>query len=122
MRAVDDLIVEEYAKGEPTHWRLNCLVYAGAELVSRRARGTFRHAQKQPDLKRKEGDVANLRRAIGWLEAEVKRRKYGKPATSRQWLNMRRLRVERYPMCELVSLLETKKACLRVRVTQLRHL
>jgi len=122
LTAVDSLIVEEYAKGEATLWRLNCLVYAGAELVCRRVRGTFRTTRKRPDLKRKEEDVTNLRRAIGWLVAEIQRRKFDKPATSRQMANIRRLRVEHYTIHELVTMLETKKARLRVRVTQLRKL
>ena len=33
LKAVDDLIAGEY-KGKG-HWRLNCLVYAGAELVKK---------------------------------------------------------------------------------------
>ena len=123
MRDVDWLIVEEYKKGEPSHWRLNCLVYAGAELVSRRVRGNFhKRTRKQPDMKRKESDVRNLRKDIGRLEAEIRRRRAGEPATSRQWANMRRLHLERSPIGELVSVLEDKKARLRVRVTQMHRL
>ena len=54
LMAVDDLIVEEYQKGEQTDWRLNCLVYAGAELVSHRVRRTFpRYPRSKRDRSRK---------------------------------------------------------------------
>ena len=89
LRTLDDLIAEEYSKGEPSHWRLNCLVYAGAELVSRRVRGSFhKNAPKRPKLSRKERDVLNLRRDIGRLEAEIRRQKTGEPHTPRQWANI----------------------------------
>ena len=84
LRAADDLAVEEFQKGEPSLWRLNCLVYASAELVSRRTRRTFAGTtEKQTSLKRKEADVGHLRKVIGWLEAETARRKVGTRRTSR---------------------------------------
>jgi len=38
LRAVDDLVEEEFEKGEKTLWRLNCLVYTGAVVVTNRAK------------------------------------------------------------------------------------
>ena len=122
MRTVDDSIVEEYQKGERSHWRLNRLVYAGAELVASRVKRTFAATKKQPSLKRREAKVTHLRRIVGWLEAEIRRRRIGQKATPRQWRNIRHLKLERCSLRELETSLETKKANLRVRVTQLRRL
>ena len=96
-----------------------------SELVASRVRQTFAATtRKQPSLKLMEVDVAHLRRVTNWLvgEAEVHRWKVGKRATSRQRHNILRLRVERCSLRELELSVETKKACLRDRVTQLRRL
>ena len=120
---MDDLIVEEYQRGERSHWRLNCLVSVGAELVASRIKRTFANTtRKQPSMKRKEAKVTHLCRIIGWLEAEIRRRKAGTKATHRQWRNIRRLKLEHCSLRELEASLETKKANLRVRVTQLHRL
>ena len=122
LRAVDDLIVEKYDEGEQSLWRLNCLVYAGAVVISDRVKQPFtRTTKKQPSLKRKETDVAHLRRQIGWLEAEIHRRKSGKRPTPRQWRNIRLLHAERRGLRELEVSLETFKAKLGVRASQLRR-
>ena len=61
LKAVDDLVVEEYQRGEPSLWRLNCLVYSGAELVSRRTWQTFvATMKKQPSQKQKKAMVTHL--------------------------------------------------------------
>ena len=123
LSAMDDLIVEEYEKGERSLWRLNCLVYAGAELVSSRVKQNLaRMTKKQPSQKRKVADVRQLRRQIGWLEAEIHRRKSGKRPTPRQWRNLRLLHAERTGLRELEVSLESRKAKLRVRAAQLRRL
>ena len=82
---VDYLIVEEFARGEQTPWRLNCLVYTGAVLVSDRTRRIMskRTPPKQEDQSQKKANVEHLRRTIGWLESEIGRRKEGRKATSR---------------------------------------
>ena len=79
LKAVDNLIVEKYKGGEQSLWRVNCLVYAGAQVVSDRVKQNFaRTTRKQPSLKRKKADVTQLRQQIGWLETEIHRRKSGK--------------------------------------------
>jgi len=58
-------------------WRLNCLVYAGAVVVTNRAKCPSKvNPQKQ-------ADVIRLRRIIGWLESEIRRRRNGRKATAR---------------------------------------
>ena len=85
LKAVDDLIVEEYHKGESSVWKLDCLVYTGAETVLRQVRQrTFSGSpEKQVGLTRKETEVLQLHRIIGWLEAQINRRKIGTRATPR---------------------------------------
>ena len=108
LKAVDDLIVEKYKEGEQSLWRPNCLVYAEAVVVSGRLKRNFaRTTKKQPSLKRNEADVAQLCRQIGWLEAEIHRRKSGKRPTPRQWRNIRLLHVEHNGLRELEVSLET---------------
>ena len=122
VRSVDDLIVEKYEEGEQSLWKLNCLVYAGAQVVSDRVkRNLARMTRKRPSQKRKEADVAQLRQQIGWLEAEIHRRKSGKRPTPRQWRNIRLLHAEHTGLRELEVSLETRKAKLRVRAAQLRR-
>ena len=95
MKAVDELIAEEFLKGSWSHWSLNCLVYASADLVSRLVRRTFvEKPRNQSHLKRKKAQMLQLCRKIGWLEAEICKRKSGKWATPRQCNNSRRLRKE----------------------------
>ena len=102
VKAVDELIAEEFLKGSLSHWSLNCLVYASAELVSRWVRRTYAEKPRnQSGQKRKEAQVQQLRRKIGWLEADIHRRKSGKRATPRQWNNSRRLRMKHCFLCEL---------------------
>jgi len=38
LRDVNNLVMEEFERGTKSLWRLNCLVYAGAVLVSNRVR------------------------------------------------------------------------------------
>ena len=116
LKAVDDLTVEEYHKGEPDVWKLNCLVYAGAETVSRwvRQRTLCGSPEKQAGQTRKETEVLQLRKTIGWLLTEINRRKDGTRATSRQWRNIRWLRAERCSLRELEASLETKKVALEL--------
>ena len=123
LKAVDNLIVEKYKEGEQSLWRPNCLVYAEAVVVSSRVKQNFaRTTKKQPSLKRKEADVAQLRKQIGWLEAEIHRQKSGKRPTPRQWRNIRLLHVEHTGLRELEVSLKTWKAKLRVRAAQLPRL
>ena len=122
VKAMNELIVEEFLKGSRSHWSLNCLVYAGTELISRWVRRAFAEKlRNQSGQKWKEAPVLQLRRKIGWLEAEIRRQKSGKWTTPRQWNNSRRLRMERCSLRELEVSLEMEKACLRVRATQLRR-
>ena len=122
LKAVDNLIVEKYKGGEQSLWRLNCLVYAGAQVVSDRVKQNFaRTTRKQRSLKRKEADVTQLRQQIGWLETEIHRRKSGKRPTPRQWRNIRLLHAEHTGLRELEVSLETQKAKIRVRAAQLRY-
>ena len=123
LKAVEDLIAEKYKVGEQSLWRPNCLVYAGAVVVSGRLKQNFAcTTKKQPSLKQKEAEVTQLRRQIGWFEAEIHRRKSGKRPTPRQWRNIRLLHVEHTGLRELEESLKTWKAKLRVRAVQLRCL
>ena len=111
LRDVDDLIVEKYEEGEQSLWRLNCLVYAGTQVVSDRVKRNLAHTtRKRPSLKRKEADVAQLRQQIGWLEAEIHRQKSGRRPTPRQWRNIRLLHAEHAGLRKLEVSLETRKA------------
>ena len=121
LRAVDDLVVEEFERGK-IMWRLNCLVYAGAVVVANRLQRPSKTPRMQQVNPQKQADVARLHRTIGWLESEISRVKQGTKATARQRTNIRRLKLERCPLRELEASLETQKARLRVRVTQLRRL
>ena len=122
VKAMDELIAEEFLKGSQSHWSLNCLVYTGAELISRWVRRTFAEkTRNQSGQKWKEAQVLQFRRKLGWLEAEIRRQKSEKQATPRQWNNSRQLRMEHCSLRELEVSLEMKKACLRVRATQLRR-
>ena len=56
--------MEEFERGTKSLWRLNCLVYAGAVLVSNRVRKPWR-ALKLLGETHKEEDVLRLRRTIG---------------------------------------------------------
>ena len=61
----------DYCKGKG-HWRLNYLVYAGAELVSKKVKRTFAvQPKKQEGLKRKETNVQQRSRMSSWLETEI---------------------------------------------------
>ena len=66
--------------------------------------------------------MTHLRRIVGWLEAEIRRWRIGTKATPRQRRNIWRLKLEHCFLWELEASLETKKANLRVRATQLRRL
>ena len=62
---------------------MDCLVYTGAVLISKRVKGTRvkKNTQKQPEPSQKEVEVEHLRRTVGWLECEIRRRKEGSKAT-----------------------------------------
>ena len=122
LRAVDDLVVEEFERGKKTLWGLNCFVYAGAVVVTNRMQRPLKALRMQQVNPQKQADVARLHRTIGWLESEIRRIKQGAKATARQRTNMRRLKLEHSPLRELETSLETQKDRLRIRVTQLRRL
>jgi len=83
---VDDLVEEEFAKVEKTLWRLNCLVYAGAVVVTNR----WKHPSKAPRTQQvKQADFTTLRKIIGRLKSEIGWRRNGQKATARQRKNMR---------------------------------
>ena len=128
LRQVDDLIAELYGLGEQTLWRLNCLVYAGAVMVERRARRSQTRSKdgvrKDKAIRDKETDVISLRRKIGWLTDEISRRRSSRCPTARQRCNQARLRkmFGAQNLQQLKVQLEQEKARLRVRSLQLRRL
>jgi len=63
LRAVDNLVVEEFERGTKSLWRLNSLVDAGAVLVSNRVRKPWKTPMLQGET-HKEEDVLRLRRKI----------------------------------------------------------
>lgn len=129
---VDDLINEFYhneADDWMSLWRLNCLVYAGAVVVERRARkslarpGGLKNAKVRA-IETKSAEITELRRKIGWLTSEISRRRLNQRLTNRQRANLVRLQ-RLYGFRNLRQLrvkLEELKACLRVRCLQRRRL
>jgi len=93
---------------------LRSLVYAGAVVVTNRVKCPSKAPRMQQVNPQKQADVTRLRRIIGWLESEIRRRRNGRKATARQDKNMRRLKFERCFLCELETSIETQKAHLRV--------
>ena len=65
IQEVDDIIISELSKGPPTLWRLNCLVYAGAETVEKRVK-CGREKDKGPELsvQQKSAQILHLRKTI----------------------------------------------------------
>jgi len=122
LRAVDDLVVEEFERGKKTLWTLNCLVYAGAVIVTNRMHRPSKTPRMQQVNPQKQADVTRPCRTIRQLESEIRRVKQGAKVTARQRTNIQWLKLEQYSLWELETSLEMQKACLRVRVTQLHRL
>jgi len=114
--------MEEFAKGDQSLWRFNCLVYAGAVAVSNMVKKPWAAPRKQQVNPRKEVDIAKLCRTIGWLKCEICRIKRGDKMTARQHKNLKEMKMEHKSLRELEMSLKTQKACLRVSVTQIRRL
>ena len=112
--------MEEFAKGNQSLWRFNCLVYAGAVVVSNMVKKPWVALRKQQVNPRKEVDIAKLHRTIGWLECEIRRIKRGDKITARQHKNLREMKMEHRSLWELEMPLRMQKAHLRVSVTQIR--
>ena len=79
---------EEMRKGG--FWALNCLVYGGAVLVTRKLgiKSPSSSSQKPPAGRRRpkgsRATITHYRRLISWLDQEVKRQKSSGKATPRQ--------------------------------------
>ena len=98
LKAVDDLIAQEWevCSGK-TLWKLNCLVYAGAVVVKRVVKRSLDRpgggcCPRIESIKRKEAEVTELRRKVGWLTSEISRRKNSPKMTERQYQNQARIR------------------------------
>ena len=92
--SVDELIEEEWDRGEPTLWRLNCLVYAGAQVIEKRGRKNSKRPTTEgysKRLKDMEPEIKRLRRKIGWMTSEISRRRLNQRPTARQYANIVRL-------------------------------
>ena len=119
---VDEAICELMGDSESL-WKLNCLVYAGAVVVERRVK-------RDPplpgaSLDRRRIWIRHLRRVIGWLESEVRRRRTGVALTPRQRHNLRALTKifgDLASMRKLRATLEHQKSLLKVKVMQLRRI
>ena len=130
LAAVDDLIAREWEEcSEMRVWKLNCLVYAGAVVVGKFVKRSFVRpggggCPRVKTIRRKEAEVTELRRKIGWLTSEISRRKTSPKMTDRLCRNQARVRRIFGPQSlrEMEARLETLKGYLRVRSLQLRRL
>ena len=122
LQAADELVTEEFESGRNSLWRLNCLVYAGAMVVTERAKKPRRQRNHTSDVKR-DTEIGQLRRKVGWLQSDLAKRKSGGRLTSKQ----RKIRAAVNGMVgskstrRLRVFLRTQKDPLRVRVTQARR-
>lgn len=119
MQAMDELIAEEFENGEQSLWRLNCLVYAGAMVISEGAKRFHKQEAPQSEAKR-DLDIARLRKLVGQIHADLTKREIGVNLTSKQ----RKLRNSINKMCgskstkSLRVFLRKQKDLLRIRITQ----
>ena len=83
MNDIDRIIEAEWKKGAKTLWRLNCLVYSGAVTVENRVKKSLA-SRKIPSLQKREAEITQLRKVIGWLQSELQRQRTRSPATYKQ--------------------------------------
>ena len=126
---VDRLLGQMWEDGEKSFWRLNCLVYAGAVTVqellanARPKGGMSPQGKAQRSIRKKEVQVLELRKHIGWLTCEVDRQKSLHKPTRRQWVIGSFLcqLFGRKTLPEFRTALEAQKGILKVRALQKRR-
>ena len=81
---MDKLMCEEWSKGkEKTLWCLNCLVYCGAVVITKRVSRSLAQVG-MVDPQQRKAEATQLRREVGWVQNELKRQKTGAKATPMQ--------------------------------------
>ena len=128
--AVDDLIPRKWEVcSERTLWKLTCLVYAGAVVVEKFVKRSLVRpggggCPRVESIRRREAEVTELIRKIGWLMSKISRRKTSPKITDRLYRNQARVcRIfGTQSLRELEARLETLKGYLSVHCLQLRRL